>query len=283
MTDPRTRRAFLATAVAAGLVPALPRSSGATPTGPRGKTHRLKLGLASYSVRNFTLDQALEMCKELDVRYINFKDVHMPMTDPPDALMAARKKVEAAGLTIMGGGTITLKNDEAQVRKAFEYARNAGFPLMVVAPEPEAFDIIEKMIKEFDIKVAIHNHGPEDKSFPAPQDAMKRLTGRDKRFGLCMDIGHATRAGVDPVKTVDECKERLLDLHVKDLSVKTDRDSQVEVGKGLLDIPGLFRALEKIGFPGHLGLEYEINETSPLVGMKESFSYMRGVLDAIEG
>lgn len=283
MTDRRTRRTFLATAVGAALVPALPRSSWATPAGPRGKAHRLKLGLASYSLRKFTLDQALDMCKEMDVRYINFKDVHMPMTDPPEALVAARKKVEAAGLTIMGGGTITLKNDEAQVRKAFAYARNTGFPLMVVAPEPEAFDIIEKMIKEFDIKVAIHNHGPEDKNFPAPQDAMKRLTGRDKRFGLCMDIGHATRAGVDPVKTVDECKERLLDLHVKDLSVKTDRDSQVEVGKGLLDIPGLFRALEKINFPGHVGLEYEINETSPLVGMKESFSYMRGVLDAIEG
>lgn len=283
MTDRRTRRTFLATAVGAALVPALPRSSWATPAGPRGKAHRLKLGLASYSVRKFSLDQALDMCKEMDVRYINFKDVHMPMTDAPEALLAARKKVEAAGLTIMGGGTITLKNDEAQVRKAFEYARNAGFPLMVVAPDPEAFDIIEKMIKEFDIKVAIHNHGPEDKSFPAPQDAMKRLAGRDKRFGLCMDIGHATRAGVDPVKTVDECKDRLLDLHVKDLGVKTDRDSQVEVGKGVLDIPGLFRALEKISFPGHLGLEYEINETSPLVGMKESFSYMRGVLDAIEG
>jgi sugar phosphate isomerase/epimerase len=183
----------------------------------------------------------------------------------------------------MGGGTITLKNDPAQVRKAFQYAKDAGFPLMVVAPEPEAFDVIEAMIREFDVRVAIHNHGPEDKFFPAPQDAMKRLTGRDPRFGLCMDIGHATRAGVDPVKTVDECKERLLDLHVKDLRVKTEKDSQTEVGKGALDIPGLFRALEKVGFTGHVGLEYEINETSPLVGMKESFSYMRGVLDAIEG
>ena len=97
-----------------------------------------------------------------------------------------------------------------------------------------------------------------------------------------MDIGHTTRAGVDPVKTVDECRELLLDLHVKDLRDKTDKESQTEVGKGALDIPGLFRALEKIGFPGHVGLEYEINETRPLAGTKESFAYMRGVLDAIE-
>lgn len=279
-----SRRTFLAAAAGAAVLPAVsPAVSGATPVGPRGKAHRLKVGLASYSMRKFTLDQTLEMCKDVDIAYINFKDVHLPMTDSAEVTLAARKKVEAAGLTIMGGGTITLKNDPAQVRDAFAYAARAGFPLIVAAPEPAAFDLIEKMIQESGIKVAIHNHGPEDKFFPAPQDAMKLLTGRDKRFGLCMDIGHTSRAGVDPVKAVDECKERLLDLHLKDLKDKMVKESQTEVGKGALDIPGLFRALHKIGYSGHLGLEYEINETSPQVGIKESFAYMRGVLDALEG
>jgi sugar phosphate isomerase/epimerase len=246
------------------------------------KARRLNLGLASYSVRKFTLDQALEMCRDMEVSYINLKDFHLPMTDSAEATAAARKKIETAGLTIMGGGTITLKNDAAQVRKAPSSTPGRRLSPDGRRPEPAAFDIIEKMIQEFGIRVAIHNHGPEDKSFPAPQDAMRKLAGRDKRFGLCMDIGHATRAGVDPVKTVDECKERLLDLHVKDLRVKTDKESQTEVGKGVLDIPGLFRALLRIGYAGHIGLEYEINETSPQVGMKESFSYMRGVLDALE-
>src|SRR5262249_60027187 len=105
----------------------LPRGARATPRGPCGKAHRLKLGVASYGVRGYSLDQALDMCGEMDVRYVNFKDFHMPMTDSPAALAEKRKKVEAAGLTIMGGGTITLKNDAMQVRAAFEYARNAGF------------------------------------------------------------------------------------------------------------------------------------------------------------
>ena len=281
MTATRSsRRTFLATAVGAAAAPTLSLS---TPAAASAKARRLKLGLASYSVRKFTLDQALEMCRDMEVSYINLKDFHLPMTDSAEGTAATRKKIEAAGLTIMGGGTITLKNDAAQVRKAFEYAKAGGFPLMVVAPEPAAFDIIEKMIQEFGTKVAIHNHGPEDKSFPAPQDAYKLLKGRDLRFGLCMDIGHATRAGVDPVKTVDECKDRLLDIHVKDLRNKTDKESQTEVGKGALDIPGLFRALLRIGYAGHVGLEYEINETSPQVGLKESFAYMRGVLDALEG
>jgi len=275
-----SRRTFLAVTAGAAAAPAI---SWAAPPAPPGPAAGLKLGLASYSVRSFGLDQALDMCKEMAVRYINLKDVHLPMTDSPEAILATRKKIEAAGLTIMGGGTITLKNDAAQVRRAFEYARQAGFPLIVAAPEPEALDIIEKMIQEFGIKVAIHNHGPEDKHFPAPQDALRKLGGRDERFGLCMDIGHAARAGVDPVLTVDECRERLLDVHVKDLKDKTNRDSQTEVGKGVLDIPGLFRALQKNGFAGHVGLEYEINPDRPLVGMKESFAYMRGALAAIGG
>ena len=110
---------------------------------------------------------------------------------------------------------------------------------------------------------------------------LELLKGRDPRFGLCMDIGHATRAGVDPVKAVDECRDRLLDVHVKDLRDKTNRDSQCEVGKGALDIPGPFRALLKIDSPGHVGLEYEINAETPQVGIRESFSYMRGVLDTL--
>jgi sugar phosphate isomerase/epimerase len=274
-----SRRSFLAAAAAATVAPEL---AGAGVSGPRGKAHRLKVGLASYTLRKFTLDRVLQLCREADIAYINFKDVHLPMSDPPEALRAARKKVEDAGLTIMGGGTITLKNDESQVRKAFEYARHAGFPLIVAAPDPACLDIVEKMIKEFDIQVAIHNHGPEDKFFPAPQDAYRRLTGRDKRFGLCIDIGHTARAGVDPVRAVEECKDRVIDLHLKDLKEKTNRDSQTEVGKGALDIPGLFRVLNKIGFAGHAGLEYEINAENPFEGVKESFAYMRGVLDAIE-
>ena len=279
LLTPTSRRTFLAGAAAAALAPPLAR---ATPSSTRARASGLKLGLASYSLRKLTLDQVLAACADAEIAYINLKDVHLPMTDPPDKLEATRRKIEAAGLTIMGGGTITLKNDEAQVRKAFEYARHGGFPLIVADPEPAAFDVIEKTIREFGIKVAIHNHGPEARFFKAPQDALRLLSGRDPRFGLCMDIGHTARAGADPVKAVDECKERLLDLHLKDLKDTAAKDSQTEVGKGVLDIPGLFRALRRIGFTGHAGLEYELHPDDPREGTKESFAYLRGVRDAIE-
>jgi len=221
------------------------------------------------------------MAKALDVKYVNFKDVHMPMTDSPDAIRAARAKIEAAGFTIVGGGTITMKNDAAQVRHAFEYARLAGMPLVVAAPSHDALDLVERHAKEFDIRVAIHNHGPEDKEFPSPYDVYKMVKTRDSHMGLCVDVGHTVRTGVDVTRAVLELRDRVYDLHVKDLRDLKDKDSQVIVGKGAIDFPALFRALMKIGFTGHANLEYEIDADNPLAGMQQSFAYMRGVLAAI--
>jgi len=250
------------------------------PASPRPR--RLKVGLASYSLRKFSLDQAIEMCRAMDVRYITLKDVHLPMTATPDEIGAARAKLDAAGITLMGGGVIYMKNDEGQVRKAFEYAKTAGFPLIVGAPDPDAIPLVERFVREYGIPLAIHNHGPEDKSYPAPLDALKLITDRDRRLGLCMDVGHTVRAGADPVKTVADCGDRLMDLHVKDLRSATDRESQVEVGKGIVDFPGLIRALHQRQFAGHIALEYEINEDHPEVGIRESLAYLRGVVDAVE-
>jgi sugar phosphate isomerase/epimerase len=273
------RREFLTTVAAGAVLPAMTTTGRAAARA--AATPPLKLGVASYSLRKFPFDKCLEMAKSLDVKYINFKDVHIPLTDPPEAIRAARAKTEAAGFTIMGGGTISMKNDQAQVRQAFEYARLAGMPLIVAAPTTDALDLVEKVAKEFQIRVAIHNHGPEDKYFPSPYDVYKAVKGRDKMMGLCLDVGHTVRTGTDPTKAVLELRDRLYDLHVKDLRDLKDRASQVIVGKGAVDFPAFFRALIKIGFTGHVGLEYEINENDPLPGMQQSFAYMRGVMAGI--
>ena len=285
-----SRRSFLATAAGAATWASLGRSSAAHVAAEKSplpvvaggsRTSRLKLGIASYSLREFTLDQALDMAKTLGVTHMTFKDVHIPRTDPPDVTRAIRRKIEAAGITIMGGGTITIPNDPAKVEKEFEYAKNAGFPLIFVAPHPDVLDAVEKHAKSYDIKVAIHNHGPEDKLWPRPQDAYAAVKSRDKRLGLCIDVGHTLRTGTDPVAACRECRDRLYDMHVKDLAVATDKDSQVAVGRGVIDYPALFRTLLEIGYQGQVGLEYEINAKNPLPGMIESIAYMRGVLDAI--
>jgi len=282
MTTEVSRRAFFGAVAAAAAVPALGAASAPPATAAAAASDRtLKLGVASYSMRKFTLDQALEMARALDIRYMTFKDVHIPRTDPPETTRALRAKIEAAGITIMGGGTINMPNDPEQIRKDFVYAKTAGMPLIYASPDPAALDFIETMVKQHDIRLVIHNHGPEDKWWPAPADAYKALASRDQRMGLCIDIGHTIRTGTDPVQACVDCQDRLFDMHVKDLRVKTDRDSQVEVGRGVIDFPGLFRALLKMGYQGQVGLEYEIKADDPLPGMQESIAYMRGVLAAL--
>jgi len=241
---------------------------------------RLTLGIASYSFREFTLDQALDMAKTLGVTHMTFKDVHVPRTGPPEATRALRAKIQAAGITIVGGGTIDIANDPVQIKKEFEYAKNAGFPMIYTSPVPEALDTLEQLAKTYDIKVAIHNHGPEDKLWPRPQDAYAAVKSRDRRLGVCVDIGHTIRTGTDPVQACREVRDRLYDMHVKDLTVKTDQKSETPVGRGVIDFPALFRTLIESGYKGQVGLEYEIEPKNPLPGMIESMAYMRGVLAA---
>ena len=292
MTDQSIpRRSFLTTAAASvagaaigvGSAPALLRAATATVSSPRSDTlaaTSIKLGVASYSLREFPLDKAVDMIKALRTPYVNFKSVHVPYSMSPAELAEWRQKVQAAGLQIVGGGTITFDKDtDADVEKYFMYAKAAGMPTIVTMMGPTSvLPRLEKFAKQYDIKVAIHNHGPEDKNFPSPFDVLKAVNGMDPRMGLCMDIGHATRAGADIVQAALDAGPRLLDLHIKDLADGTAKDSQVAVGEGKLPIPALFRALQKINYQGYVNLEYEINAKDPLPGMQVSFAYMRGVI-----
>jgi sugar phosphate isomerase/epimerase len=247
------------------------------------KTYDLKLGACSYSFRKFSRADCIKMTKQLNTPYINIKEFHLLYKSTPEELAAGRKEFEDAGLIIVGGGTISLqKDDDADMRMYFEYAKAAGMPLMVIAPTKETVPRIEKFVKEYDIKAAIHNHGPEDKHFPSPYDVLEAVQGRDPRMGLCMDVGHTTRTGKDVVKALADAGSRLLDVHIKDLADLMVSGSQCDVGDGVMPVVAIFKQLKKMNFQGYVNLEYEINADAPLVGMQKSFSYMRGVLDALK-
>jgi len=239
----------------------------------------VKLGVASYSLRNFPRAKAIEMVKALGTPYINLKSVHLPYELPPEELAAARREIEAAGLQIVGGGTITFDEDsDDSVRKYFDYAKAAGMPVIVATADPSILPRIERFAKQYDIKVAIHNHGPEDKRFPSPYDVLKQVRTMDARMGLCIDIGHTVRTGTDVVRAIADAGPRLLDMHAKDLRNLTAKGSQCVVGEGAMPIAAIFQQLQATHFAGYVNLEYEIDADDPLPGMKQSFAYMRGVL-----
>ncbi len=239
----------------------------------------IKLGIASYSFRKFSREKAIEMTKELGTPYLNIKDFHLPLTATPEEIDAAKKEFADAGITLVGCGNVSFqKDDEADIRSKFEYAKRAGFPLIVCAPTAETLPKMEKYVKEYDIKIAIHNHGPEDKHFPTPQSVLSAVKGMDPRCGLCMDIGHTSRTGADIVESIREAGPRLLDMHAKDLANPLVMESQVAVGDGKLPIARIFEQLVRNRYHGCVNLEYEINADAPMPGMIKSFAYMRGVL-----
>ena len=282
-TSTTNRRHFLKTGMAgaAALGAGLPSIALATPDTP-AVASKIKLGVASYSLRKFNRQEAIEMTLALGTKYINIKSFHLRHKDSPEERKAGRKEIEAAGLQIVGGGTITMHKDtDEAVRENFEYARHCGMPLMVIAPKPEILPRIEKFVKEYDIKVAVHNHGPEDKYFPAPSDVLAIIDGMDPRVGCCVDVGHTARTGVDVVEAIAEAGDRVLDLHMKDLSDMMDRDSQVAVGEGKMPVAAIFKQLVAMNYDGYVNLEYEIFADDPLPGMKQSFAYMRGVRDGL--
>jgi sugar phosphate isomerase/epimerase len=253
----------------------------------RGQEYRiagadLKLGIASYSFRKFTRPQAIQMTKELGTSYLNVKDFHLKLDSTPEEIDAAKKEFADAGITLVGCGNVSFpKDDEPDIRNKFEYAKRAGFPLIVCAPTAETLPKLEKYVKEYNIKIAVHNHGPEDKHFPTPESVLKAEKGMDPRCGLCMDIGHTSRTGVDIVEWIVKAGPRLLDMHVKDLADPMVKESQVAVGDGKLPLPRIFLQLIKMKYNGSVNLEYEVHADDPMPGMQKSFSYMRGVLAGI--
>ncbi len=270
------RRGFIGALAAGALIPE------AAPASP-APDESFKLGVATYSLRKFNRTQAIAMIKQLNVRYVNIKEYHLLIRSTPEQIAAGRKEFEDAGLIILGGGNIPFdKDDDADIRHKFDYAKVAGMPLMVCAPTAVTLPKLEKYVKEYNIKIAVHNHGRTDKNFPTPQSVLKFVRNMDPRCGLCVDVGHTAEAGVDPVEAIAEAGTRVLDVHIKDERDLHDESTQVPVGEGRMPVPAIFRQLKKMNYRGGVMLEYEADENNPLPGMAKSFAYMRGVLAGME-
>ncbi len=282
MTDTVSRRNFVQSGVVIAAALAAPGAMRSlTQRSPRtGKKSPIQLGLASYTFRSFSRAQLIGFMKQLNLTALNAKDVkdHLP-ADPEDEAKALADYA-AAGIKLHAAGTISLaKDDDADMRGKFEYCKRAGITVMVAGnPTPETLPRIDKFVKEYDIRVAIHNHGPEDKLWPSPLDVLKAVKGFDSRIGCCIDLGHAARAGTDVVQAIHEAGQRIFNVHMKDLTNFESKESQVAVGEGIMPVREIFQALITVKYKGYVDLEYEIRGDDPMPGVTECFAYMRGVL-----
>ena len=250
--------------------------------------------IAGYTFHKFNLDQTLEMMKKVDVNYLCIKDFHLPLKCTEEEIAAFHAKCKSFNVTGYGVGPIYMGSaDEA--KRAFEYAKRVGVKVVVGVPFEMNADnkrvssaallkVIDGLVKEYDMKYAIHNHGPDmPELFPSAESGIELIKDLDPRIGLCLDIGHELRDGKDPVDAILKYGDRLHDLHTKNVSAPTKAGSGVPMPRGKIDIPAVVRALRKVNYTGACSLEYEKDANDPLLGIAESIGYFRGVVDSTRG
>jgi inosose dehydratase len=259
----------------------------ARPKEPGEALPNLKLGVATYSLRKLPVDAAIEALKAMQITSVSVYKQHVPiLVSTPDVCREMAQKFRRAGITLTSTGVVQLTSSEGVMRRAFECGRAAGLATMTASyanpPDRGTFLLTERFVREFDMRLAFHNHGPGDPIFPSPYDVWDAVQPYDERLGLCLDVGHAARAGIDPVEAIFKCRARLYDVHLKDtLSGAGEKDQPVELGFGRLDIRAIMSALQQIHFSYQVGLEDEVESADPIPGVAQSFGYMRGMLAAL--
>lgn len=238
---------------------------------------KFKVGMAGYTFVKFDLDKTLETLKRTDVHYLCIKDFHLPMTSTDLEIAAFHAKLKAADVTGYAVGPIYMKT-EGEIDKAFEYAKRVGVKLIVGVPNVELLTYVDKKVKEYDFNYAIHLHGPDIKIYPDAEDVWNHVKDLDPRIGMCLDIGHDTRNGKDPVADLKKYHTRVFDMHIKDVTGTTKLGYSLEIGRGVIDFPALVKMLRKVGYTGVCSLEHEKDMDNPFLGIAESIGYFRGVI-----
>ena len=244
-------------------------------------SEKIKLGIASYTFREFSLKETIRMTTKVGIDYIALKSMHLPLDKTDNEIREVKNKIEKAGIKLYGAGVIYMKNED-EVENAFRYAKAAGMKTIIGVPNHDLLDLVEKKVKETDIQVAIHNHGPGDDLYPSPESIIEKVGNRDKRIGMCMDIGHTQRIGLDPASEALKYFDRLLDVHLKDVDKSTPEGDTVEIGRGIIDIKSFLQVLLENQYSGIASFEYEKDGEDPLAGLAESIGYVKGVLSLLK-
>ena len=240
-------------------------------------SEKFKVGMAGYSFVHFNLDQTLEMMEKCDVKYLCIKDFHLPFDSSDQQIAEFHNKLKSKGVTGYAVGPIYMRSKE-EVDNAFEYAKRVGVELIVGVPNYELLPYVNQKVKDYNFHYAIHLHGPDIELYPDADDVWENVKDLDPRIGMCLDIGHDTRNGKDPVEDLRKYHTRVFDIHIKDVTGDSKEGYSVEIGRGIIDIPAFVNMLREVGYTGVCSLEHERNMKDPLQGIAESIGYFRGVI-----
>jgi len=239
-----------------------------------------KYGVASYTLREFSAKQAIDMTLRCGIHRMTFKSMHLPMDSGAETIKKTVALCKEKGIELYGAGVVYMKTNE-EVDQAFEYAKSAGMAMIVGVPSHELLDYVEEKVKAYDIKLAIHNHGPNDDLYPSTESAYVKIKDRDQRMGLCIDIGHTKRIKRDPSQDVKDFFDRVYDIHLKDVTADEADGETCIIGRGVIDFHAFLKTVSELGYTGTLALEYEAEGHDPLPGMMESIGYVKGIVSTL--
>lgn len=280
-----SRRKFFKQGMAGALaltLPAMVKAETANPNGKKkGKSENpFSLGMAGYTFVHFDLETTLKTMKRLGVKNLCIKDFHLPLNSTDEQIKAFHAKCAEYGVKGYAVGPIYMKS-EAEIDRAFEYAKRVGVKLIVGVPNYELLPYVDKKVKEYDFHYAIHLHGPDIKTYPDATDVWKHTKDLDARIGMCLDVGHDLRNGCDPVADLRKYHTRVFDMHIKDVDGASKAGKAIELGRGLIDFPALVKMMRKVNYTGMCSLEYEKDMKDPFLGIAESIGYFKAVSELI--
>jgi sugar phosphate isomerase/epimerase len=233
---------------------------------PQGEAAAEKLGwhlaTKAYTFRAITLYETIEITHAMGLKYFELNPtqklsaenpVNTDDTLTPELRAALKAKFAAAGIKVANFGVVKLKNDEAAARRIFDFARDMGIETIVSEPEPDSFDLLDKLTGEYGINVAIHNH-PQPSRYFDPEIVLAAIKGHSARIGACADVGHWTRSGLNAVECLKKLEGHVITLHFKDVN---DQKKDVPWGTGLTDVKGMLGELQRQKFRGVFSMEYE--------------------------
>ena len=242
------------------------------------KADLFEVGMAGYSFLHFDIDKTLEILQKIEVNYLCIKDFHLKLDATQQECDAFQAKLRSKGVTGYAVGPIAMRTEE-DVDRAFKHASMVGVKLVVGVPRYELLPYVDKKVKEYGFNYAIHIHGPDSALFPNTKDVIDNVQHLDPRIGVCLDIGHNIRDGFCPTADLKKYYKRVFDVHIKDVTAATKDGTNIEIGRGIIDIPAFVKMLRKVKYDGVCSLEYENDMRDPFIGMAESIGYFKGVIE----
>lgn len=278
-----TRRDFIRITAMASVIAGLPKlqASPLSPEPRKDPKWLFHLGIAGYTFREFDIDGTIGILKKTGITNLSLKDFHLPMNSSQEQINTILQRFKDAGVLVYTLGVIYMKTPES-VDLAFKYAQMAGVDMIVGAPDYNLLPFVEEKVKNYNIRLAIHNHGPDNPLYPNASDIWAHIERLDPRIGICLDIGHTVRDGKDPAEDILRYANRIFDVHIKDVDRASVEGKTIEMGRGIINIPAVVKSLGKVSYSGMCSLEFEKDMKDPLAGIAESLGYFRGVMDALK-